>query len=225
MKLWVAAALLAWPGAALGQFFDDFNGPALLPHWNPGSPPAHWAYDFSGGMLNVTGLFHPSLPKVGSNNAYMTAFFPQLGEDFVASVRMGWDAGDGRGMSVVVGNEITALGRFGVTEQMAGGPVIFGSTGTSALNLATAPPAGMHEFQIVGTGSSVSFILNGSLLWVLPRPPGGGPNSVGFAFISDYPNPLFAPLRVDFVQVLPNPSTVLALATGLWILGVPRRRP
>ncbi len=222
-KPMIVATLLVWPASALGQFFDDFDGPALLPHWNPVSPPSHWAYDFNGGMLNVTGLFYPSLPKIGSNNAYMIAFFPQLGQDFVARIRMGWDAGDGRGMALHVGNELTNLGVFGFTEQKPGDPVVFAQT-LGAPGFFPAPPAGVHDFAMVGTAATVEFWLNGSLLTVLPRPSGGGPRGVLISFLSDFPNPSFAPLHIDRVEVVPAPAPIALIGAGLLAFGAPRRR-
>ncbi len=218
----IGALLLVCPAAALAQFSDDFGGPALLPHWNPVSPPSHWAYDFNGGMLNVTGLFYPSLPKIGSNNAYMIAFFPQLGEEFVATVRMGWDPGGGRGMSLYIDNELTNLAQFGFTEQVPGGPVVFART-LGAPTYFPAPLPGVHEFALVGTATTIEFWLNGSVLTTLPRPSGGGPLATALTFLSDYPNPSYAPLRVDRIQIVPVPATVFALF-GLALIVCPRRR-
>src|SRR5436189_3712802 len=92
IKMVLLALLTLCPAGALAQpvFFDDFDGNALLPHWQ--QPPASdWAYNVSNSMLNVTGLFNPSNPDVHGNYTIMgAAFAPQA--DFRLDAWVGWEA-------------------------------------------------------------------------------------------------------------------------------------
>ncbi len=137
----------AGPEAAPARpvFFDDFDGNALLPHWE--TPPAsHWQYNVSNSMLNVTGLFFPSVPKFGGNYVIIgAAYAPQA--DFQADVWMGWEPGDPphRLGFNVIGPQGQGVATFAYRNDGLA-PDIFAGTGTVGTS-APAPAPGMHHFH------------------------------------------------------------------------------
>lgn len=213
----IAWAMLGSP--ALGQtvFFDDFDGDALLPHWNGQPPREWWDYNVSNSMLNVTGLFNPSHPKFPTNSAILGAYgaySPQT--DFQLDATMGWGASEGVArfeLTVMINQGLVAS--IGYREHAIGlEPGIFAAIGANTLTI-PAPEPGMYDFRITRTGSLYNFYFDGSLFASLTSPYTGPVDGLQFLFSSPYPGPS-GPFHIDWVQVqIPSPGTFIALAAGL----------
>lgn len=223
----LAAALLAAllpvaPCAA--QFFDEFSGDALAPHWIIQPVPAALEHHVSDGMLHVTNVTFPSHPKSPTNNALIRVNFSPIGGDVLARAIVGWSPGQDRSIefSVIAGTAL--LGALRYSELGLDGPqVVFSRGGSTGPGMSTfpAPPAGMHEFvlmrnQGLGGSTMVSAFLNGELLVTYPTAVVAPVGSVVLQFTTAFPNDGIQPMHVDLVQVIPAPGSVgLTLLSAL----------
>jgi hypothetical protein len=212
-------ACLALGGSARAQafFLDDFIGSDLAAHWR--RPPARdWAYNVSGGQLNVTGLFYPGNPKGCCNNTSIGTLFDGPSGDFRITARMGWDPGTDQGILVRFGSSFI----FGYQAWGGQTPRVFALNGLDTVEM-PPPPPGMHEFTLERRGATYRFSLNGA--------------PVGSLAADDYPlrsldvlfwGPGFqaplGPLHVDRIEVVPTPSGFAAFGV-LAALGPGIRRP
>jgi len=148
----LVAAVALCPAAALAQpvFFDDFDGPDLLPHWER-TDPSRWEYDLSGGMLNVTGLFWPGIPHLGGNDAVIAASFDWQ-SDFRVDAWMGWDEGDmphGLSLQVVGPGGLVGIASFSYRDEQPGrDPLLIAGSGTEGV-VVPAPRPGMYSSRRV----------------------------------------------------------------------------
>jgi hypothetical protein len=215
-----ACLAVATAGRAQVFFLDEFNGNALGPQWV--QPPSfHWAYDVSGGQLNVTGLFYPGNPKSCCNNTTTGAVFVGPPADFRVSVRMGWDPGTGQGLSVFLnGGQGHRLAEFGYEAWGGREPAIFAFNNIEFLRV--PPPApGMFEFTIERRGSQYDFRLDGVSIGMLTSGT-AALNTVGLTFRGPARAPLGA-FHVDRVEVVPAPGAIIAFALPA-VLSANRRR-
>jgi hypothetical protein len=227
MRTYLSLVLLLCPTAAFAQpvFFDDFNGNALLPHWNQ-PPPSQWAYNVSNSMLNVTGLFYPSSPESPINFTSMNALFaPQA--DFRMDVWMGWEAGDRpHRLNIVVLGGMGAGGRlaeFGFRDEadFSQIPVILADAG-EGLVMMPAPHPGNYQFTITRVGRQFDFFFDGQPFASLPVTFDLGADGVAFDFGGPFPGQL-GPLHIDRVQVIPAPG-IFVLPFALIFRCARRRR-
>lgn len=222
LSVFVLLALCRAP--ALGQplFFDDFDGNALLPHWNV-PPPSHWEYNVSNSMLNVTGLFFPSSPKSSSNWAFLSAALSAPTTDFQADVWMGWDAG--QAPHRLQFDMLTGPGNGGHIASMGYDPFlggVYAGTGGQGVIIPAPPPGGIHHFSMNRTGSQFNFYFNGTPFASLQGStfPAAG---LQFEFFGPYPGQLGA-FHIDRVLVVPAPSAMLLLSALALLVTKPRRR-
>lgn len=223
-RILVSLLSLWWCSAASAQpvFFDDFDGPDLLPHWRTPDP-SHWEYSVSDSQLHVTGLFFPAIPHLGGNFAAIGASFePQ--RDFRVDAWMEWEAGDnphGLALQMTAGG-VTGIAEFAYSNQgIALDPVLIAGTGTEGV-IAPAPPPGMYRFTISRVGSQFEFYLDGELFAALPDRFGTPADSVVFDFLGPNPPGAFGPFHIDRVLVVPAPGVLAAL--GAVALTCARRR-
>jgi hypothetical protein len=205
-------------------FFDDFNGNALLPHWNQ-PPPSQWAYNVSNSMLNVTGLFYPSDPDFPSNGAIMGASYaPQ--HDFRMDVWMGWEAGARpHALNITVtGAPGGGLADFGFRDEPASGPipVILAAAGGAVVTM-PAPPPGLYQFTITRAARQFEFSFDGQFFASLPVNFDITAGGVALAFEGPYPGQL-GPLHVDRIQVIPAPGAAIFLVPLAFVCAGLRRR-
>jgi hypothetical protein len=198
-------------GRAQVFFLDEFNGNALGPHWQ--QPPSdEWAYNVSGGQLNVTGLFFPNPPEGCCNTASTVSFFqgPSAPRDFRASVRMGWDPGTDQGIEVILGGvRQERLIEFGYDAWGGHAPAIYETNGLDFVRI-PPPLPGMYEFTVERRGSLYELSLDGVSVGTLA----GGEGQLGFIqfrFWGPAREPL-GPLLIDRVEVVPTPGAMIALA-------------
>lgn len=214
-----------WSAAASAQpvFFDDFDGPDLLPHWRAPDP-SHWEYDVSGGMLNVTGLFYPGIPHLGGNFAAIGAsFVPQT--DFRVDAWMGWEAGDDpHGIAIqMLAAGVTAVAEFKYSDEEPGRPpILIAGSGTEAVT-APAPPPGLYQFTIARIDAEFEFYLDGSLFARLPDRRGRLADTVAFDFLGPNPPAQLGAFHIDRVLVVPAPG-VLLVSLSLSLACVRRTR-
>jgi hypothetical protein len=218
IKPWIAlTALWAMPALAQPVFFDDFDGNALLPHWNQPRP-SDWQYNVSNSELNITALLNPSNPKSPVNSAVMTAAYtPPLG-DFAMDVWMGWDGDPGQNYQInfsAMGTGGQLMATFGFRHAFGQPPQIFASA-TRTFLVAPAPPPGMYHFTISRTAAQFEFDLEGQRFAVLSDDFAIPSAGIGFFFSTPYPGQM-PPMHIDRVQVVPTPgSLVLGPALVLW---------
>jgi hypothetical protein len=217
------------PGAVSAQtvFFDDFQGPALAPHWIA-PPPEHWDFNFNGGMLNVTNLLYPSHPHSSLNWADMFAHFPAQ-SDFRADIWIGWPqtpTGQQTGHHVgfyLLGSQGNGVAFVEYTNfgHLAPYPVIVAGTGTQGSTL-PAPLPGINHFVITRTGGQFLFDVNGVTVAVFPDLSSRPATTVWMAFTGPFPGEL-APLYVDRIQIVPCPGAS-TVGMGIVLLGSGRSR-
>lgn len=213
------------PTSAMAQpvFFDDFNGTSLLPHWR--LPPAEdWEYNVSNGMLNVTDLLYPSHPDFPNNIAAMGGSFqPQA--NFRMDVLIGWEAGprDQRLNIMVIGSPAGILANFGYRNEGAFGPapIILASVAGGPAVSMPAPSPGIHQFTITRTARVFEFFLDGDAFARLPVNFDFLAGGIGLEFVGPYPE-MMTPYRIDRVQVVPTPGT-LVLTIAFVLCGTMRR--
>ena len=213
---WLATALLAgaFGAAASGQtvFFDDFEGNALLPHWNQ-PPPSHWEYNVSNSMLNVTGLFYQFAPPYPGSGAWISAVYaPQ--EDFRVDAWMGWEQGEALSFSV-----------HGTSAYIAylDGVVVVAWVDGQVAGVHALPSPGVHQFTITRTGARFEFYLDGLLFGSVTSGPTTPAVGVGFGF-RDWSPGAAGPFYVDRVRVVPSPAVFAIPVLGLVCLGRRERR-
>jgi len=228
-----AVAILAsgsCPAFAQPVFFDDFDGPALAPQW--GAPePDLWSYNFNGGRLNVTGLHYPSHPSAGGNYMNIGALF-QGQQDFRADAWMSWgsfqrpqrlrlelfaDAGPSGGATIF---------SFGFSNELNHGPapVVVASAGGGSITRIAAPIAGtLHQFTVIRSGLTTSFLLNDSLIAEFAQPTAIRIGGLGFDFVGPYPGD-FSGFSIDRVIVVPSTGTLATTVIAMMVIARRRRR-
>jgi hypothetical protein len=226
MRAAVLALMGFWtaPTGAQVIFLDEFQGPALAAHWIA-PPPSHWDYSFNNGMLNVTGLHHPSMPHSSTNWASIAAHFaPQT--DFRADIWMGWVAGQPwHSMAVFfLGPQFQILADFTYTDEpiFGPGPVVFAVASNQSV-VAAAPHAGTHRFTISRTDAQFTFRVNGAHCAVFTDNFGIPVSAIGLQFMRSYPGD-FAPLHVDRIVIVPAPATGALVCLVVLYVTRPRRQ-
>jgi hypothetical protein len=215
-------ACLAFAGAGKAQvfFLDEFDGDDLGPHWRQPSSD-RWAYNVSGGQLNVTGLFYPSNPKTCCNHTAIGTVFVGPPADFRVRARMGWDAGTLQGLSIFLAGEGRSLVEFGYDTWSAMPDGIFAHNNIQFLR-ASPPAPGMYEFAIERRGSLYEFSLDRVTLGTLE-----GDTTpldfIGLSFWGPAREP-FGAFHIDRIEVVPVPSGLAAFGV-LAALGSGVRRP
>lgn len=208
------ASSSAWP------FFDGFDGGSLGAHWDFFSEGSLWEYNVSAGRLNVTRVYGPfEFDQV----AIVSHIEPY--ESFDASARVAWGTG------------LVQQLRFGISEEYpffspligsvnyratpaVGGLVsaVLDGQGSSAVPV---PNAGEFTFRVVRGAGLLSAYLDGMLLLSVPSGSTGTANRIFLEFGAAEPMQ-FGGLHADWVQVVPEPSSIFAL--GGSILALLKRR-
>jgi hypothetical protein len=223
----IGAAIALWgssPLAAQPVFFDDFDGPDLLPHWRT-PPPQNWDYNVSGGRLNVTDLHFPGIAHLESNySTIRTSFDPQ--GDFRIDVWMGWQHEPSTRYDELALTVTNAAGghmaSFGL--RYPGGPPLVRASATSAGSVSISPPSpGIHQFTIAREGAIFDFYLDGEHFGSLPDHGEVDPVAgMQIFFSKPFPGDM-NPKYIERVLVVPAPA-VLTLSIPCALLAARRRR-
>ncbi|MBX3404637.1 MAG: hypothetical protein KF699_14600 [Phycisphaeraceae bacterium] len=226
-----AAAAVLFVVAAEGraQFFDDFDGDALAPHWEPlWISPGSWDFEVAGGLLTIDSLNHPSGGGSNTNYQRLDTFIPPMFGDFTAVAIMGMTSGSSRsiGMRIAgIGLDPSQGGILGEMTYRDGFGFRIGGGGVVGVAWNLDP--GLHEFKMIRSGSNVSYHVDDFLL---------GTQSIGqldlgvfwirLQFDVDYPGGLpMNPMMVDRVSVVPAPALGAVAITALSMVQFGRRRP
>lgn len=220
-KEWMTIAITLGalaPALATAQpaFFDDFDGPDLLPHWERPNP-SHWEYDVSGGMLHVRDLLFPIVT--------MEAHFEPLG-DFRLDAWMGWElepAAQHDELLVSVENASgETMAQFGLSH-LDGTPRFLAWVPGHGGSARTPPSPGLHQFTIERTGSRFEFHLNGEYFGSVTPGEVAPVSTVSFFLRKPFPGDM-NPKHIDRVVVVPAPAGV-ALAAACAFVWTRRRHP
>jgi hypothetical protein len=148
--------------------------------------------------------------------------------DFVAEMRVMWDAGTHQTVSFGVSNDwpflFTRIGimRYSVSPTSSATVSAFLNSGGNGS--VPAPPANeWHVFRIARTGSTLQAWVDGNLV---------GSTSTGVTDLADHvwvhfggpETEAFGEIRVDYVRVVPEPGTLAAFGAGLGLAALRRRK-
>lgn len=223
---WCVIVLVTDRANAQTVFFDDFDGDALLPHWNLPFP-QDWNYNVSNGMLNVTALNYPSTPKSPGNFALMRTLFTSSLTNFRVDSWMGWEeAADPHRLLLDLRTGPSASGGFATCGYRRGdgfgsGPLFFAGTAAGVV-IRPAPATGMFHFAAERNGSNIDFFIDDQFYARLPEPNRFALTGLAYDFVGPYPEPM-GPLHIDRLRVVPAPASVIALAIGSVVI-VRRKR-
>ena len=161
LSMFAVAAVLLAAAESRAQFFDDFDGDALAPHWSsPLAPPEFqhlvWAHRVEGGLLWVDDLLFPSSGGSNQNYQYLDTFIPPVFGDFTVIAVMGLSPGSNRTIGIRLAG--TAAGGLGYLAYRDGGVVGIGGAG---LGVPMLLDPGLHEFKIARVGNQVSYFIDG----------------------------------------------------------------
>ncbi len=219
---YIAVCLLVVLGIApsfCSIFFDDFDGDSLKSHWgiNKGEfNLSDWEYSVEDSWLNVWNVWGP---YDSGNSVRLYSYggtFPKQ-NDFDVKARVAWDQGEFQalGLSVGVLDIFINMGysvRPGEQPKIVANFQNFGG-GSSSI---PAPSSGIHEFRITRVGALLTAYFNGVPFHQGNDTQGFYLGNIAFSFVGPkgYGNPQFAPLYVDWVAVVPEPSTIAACGFG-----------
>lgn len=215
LSLIAVAVVLIVAAEGRAQFFDDFDGDELAPHWQTlWSEPGAWDYQVSGGLLTVNSLNLPSSFGSPTNYQYLDTFISPVFGDFTAIAVMGLTAGSHRSISMrLAGSQAGGLGEFVYHES---GVVVIGPGPTTALPMTL--DTGLHEFKMVRTGAQISYFIDNALLGTLANDNvDQGAYWIRLRFEVDHPAGIpMAPILVDRVSVVPAPAHALLVLSALF---------
>ena len=218
--LLLASAFLPVPALA---FFDPFDGTSLGGHWDLFSEGSTWTHTVSGGELRVTALSGPfEFDEVGIS-AHVEGY-----SDFVAEVRVLWDAGTFQTMTFGLSEQFPfmnpRIGTMGYHSRPATGAVVNASLSGGGSGSMTAPPPNQfHTFRMTRTGTLVQAFVNGSLLAQINPGSSMGANQVFLHFLGPE-TAEFGEFRIDYVSVVPEPGSLAAIGLGLAALAGARKK-
>lgn len=223
LSVWAVVVALVAAAESRAQFFDDFDGNALAPHWQILDDfPGAWDYGVSGGLLTVNSLNSPASMGSPTNYQRIDANFPPVAGDWIARVTMGWEPGSMREMRIRLSTTQAIFAEYAFSDVGAVPRIIMSASSPPVF--AAAPASGMHEFEVHRTGAQMHFYFDGAIQLSLPAPAPHLPLSqIRIGFDVAYPEGLpMSPLYVDRVSIVPAPSTgAVALFFGF---GQMRRR-
>ncbi len=201
-------------------FFDTFSGNQLRPHWQQ-PPPSHWEHTVADSRITVSGLFHPGVPGQPNVASMSFSIDPVKRDVVVLTADLGWEAGDGRSLSVRLYGPRGYVGAMGYEE--VGGVRQVYLDGPFGRAIHSAPPPGSHNFRMMRGPDYTVLYVSGTFVGILS---GTGFEILGrveFAFtVEDAVH--FAPLYVEHVRIVPTPGAVTASVCWMAVLVFGRRR-
>lgn len=226
LSVWAVVVAFAAAAESRAQFFDDFNGDSLAPHWQTLWPePDAWDYEVSGGLLTVNSLNLPSSFGSPTNYQMLDTYIPPLFGEFTAIAVMGLSSGSHRTLSVQIagsqaGSPPTILAGMAYRD---GGVLRYGPGNTNVHPLALEP--GLHEFRMTRSGSQMAYFIDDVHIGTLSTSATHGAYWLRLMFDVDHPAGLpMTPMLVDHVSIVPTPATG-AIALLLFSMACSRRRP
>ncbi len=202
-------------------FFDDFDGDSLKSHWyvDKESYLIDWEYSVEDSWLNVWNVWGP-----GSQNfvklVTLSNTFPIQKNDFDVRARVAWDQGEFQTLTMAIGVYGASTIAMAYVARPDEDPYIsvrFDNWGGGSAKI-PAPSSGIHEYRIARAGTTLTAYFDGEKIYQAYQTEGYGYElkNVNFTFggPKGYGNPQFAPLYVDWVAVVPEPSTIAACGFG-----------
>ena len=226
LGMFAAAAVLFVAAESRAQFFDDFDGDSLAPHWQTLWPvPEAWDYEVSGGLLTVNSLNLPSSFGSPTNYQMLDTYIPPFFGDFAATAVMGLTAGSHRTISIqVAGSQVggppTILAGMAYRD---GGVIGFGPGNSSVYPLVLQP--GLHEVRMIRTGSEMDYFVDELHIGTLSTSQTHGAYWVRLMFDVDHPQGIpMTPMLVDRVSIVPTSATGMISLAFLSMACTRRRR-
>ncbi len=217
VAVWGAAPAEAQPV----YFLDDFEGNALGQHWTIQPAPIYLIHNVSNGMLNITSLPLPSSPPSGNYGAISHSLATGVPGDFAFNARMGWDPGSGRRIVLSLNSNAGWLGTL--TYQDTAGGSVRAQTPSGASPPFPAPASGLIGLGVSRAEGQLRFEVEGTPFWSVPEPVGAPLGYMYLEFFSSHPNPAFAPIHVDRIQIIPNPGCGCIALLGVCMIARRRR--
>lgn len=191
-----------------------------------------WDYTVAVSLLTVNKVYNPS---GFFSNAYVqiTNYIEYWQgievKDFDAQARVGWEQGQHHSIMFGVGHDLAPIYIMYENRPNYEYPIIrasFKNFGGKVETQIPAPTEGFHGFRITRFGNQRSAFVNGELILQGNQDQGinkfYGPQFT-FGGPKNEDSPLFAPLYVDYVTVVPEPVTVSALSFGIMFMLFKRR--
>lgn len=201
-------------------FIDTFSGNQLRPHWQQ-PPPSHWEHTVADSRLTVSGLFHPGVPGQPNVASIAAEFAPVMRDVIVVTADLGWEAGDGRSVSVRLFGPAGFVGAMGY-EEVGGVRQVF-LDGPFGRSIRPAPLPGSHRFRMVRGQDDTVLYIPGVFPMVLAGTGFEPLNRVDIAFSGVNSAPL-SPLYIEHIHIVPAPEAVMAIACWMTVVGFRRRR-
>jgi hypothetical protein len=206
--------------SAQAYFRDDFDGDAFKPNWVL-PPPERWNYEIGGGELTVNALKWPSQP-FGDNAVFLNTPLPVFSGDYEITVGVRWDPWilpGGSARRFIIG---TPIGILILEDNLPG----LGSIGLQydgkSINF-IVPTDGNLDLGFRRIGTELSLLYQGQVLGSIPDTNGKSFNHLEMSFQVVYPWTM-TPMHLDYIQVVPSPSTISLVVVGA-AFGCFRRRP
>ncbi len=225
-SLTVALTILA-VAQAPAVFIDNFD--SLSPEWQfiPGETGAQLNYEIAGGEFRATGFtstgqgtFHSSRmvrrifsdPTYGEENLTLRARFTPPVTSHLESVLFELRAINQAGQVVT--------GRGVEISRVPTGHLITLINGNQFTPLAVVNLASYNEFDLINNGPSSSLFLNGQFIASLSNSGGAFPNPryAGIAIHYSGETGGSTATAIDYIQVVPEPSTFAGLGLATWLV-------
>ena len=231
-KVIITTIWIIIPLTASAIFFDDFDGDDFSSNWKPyyGQPPyweSSWEYHFENSWVVATNIWGGF--SSGSGILVGSSFGTQDGKglnlsDFEASAKVRWQDGQVNSVGFTLGTVWPYNSDIGISyvAKYPIEPVIlvnFHNWGGGIVQV-PAPPPGEHVLELKREGTLLSAYVNGNLIYsandLYSRTING--TSLYFGGPLEKDDPMFKPVAVDWINVVPEPVSVLSMAFGLFVL-------
>ncbi len=224
----IISAISLLPITSFSFFFDDFEGNELKNNWyvHTGQDPyweSYWEYTVNNSWLTANSIWG----KLEKNPILVSSFYDggNNHSDFEVSSKVKWETGQAHGIGLGIGNSVLPKGgRIIYSAFYPEQPVItvnFADWGGSQYTT-SAPAPGEHIFKITVKDKLASAFVNDNLIFSEKVSLSTSTSSIGLWFYGpkNYGDPMFTPVSVDWVNVVPEPATVVLFGglAGLWVL-------
>ncbi len=206
---------------------DNFD--SLSPEWQfiPGETGAQLIYEVAGGEFRASGFTNPNAgtghtvgmvrrifsdPTSGEQNLTLRARFTPPATENLDSVRFALQGIDSTG-TYISDRRV----RF---EKSASGYAVTLSNGNQSNSLFGVELSGYNQVEIVNAGATCSLFLNGQFLTSATNSSASQLNPMYGGIRVQYEGGagVSSPMSIDYIQVVPEPSTFAGLGLATWIV-------